>query len=107
MTIPQVSGDTVTASWTDGRPGNLRPDSGPMIRVEMETANGWTFVTWDDDPNVEVIFLRDTQWQVRWSGCVTGNKYRLVLPSRELFFAIGGPMVLPEVVPPSVNEFSC
>ncbi len=83
-----TSGDTVVIRWTDAYPGDLIPADGPVLRIErLDTADRWIAQTWDDDRFLEVRALEPAGgdaylWEMRWSGCVLGTSYRVVLVAR-------------------------
>ncbi|MCG8469459.1 MAG: neutral/alkaline non-lysosomal ceramidase N-terminal domain-containing protein [Gemmatimonadetes bacterium] len=81
------AGDTLVVRWDDAFPGDLVPADGPMLSVESGPRVGPRFVTWDDDPGLEVRALRrsgstEYTWEAKWTGCVPGTEYRFVVRSR-------------------------
>lgn len=115
MSRPVVSHDTVTMRWIDAGPGELRPDLGPLIRIERRTTpdQAWRLLTWDDDDAVEVRVgpsrgNRGQEWWVRWSACRAGAEYRFVLPAHPgRLRDRAQPVLLPRVEPPLAYTFRC
>jgi len=78
---------TITVRWTDGRPGAFVPADGALLVIERQARGGWTQITWDDDPAVEVrvvsVARRNAVWQMRWAhGCTSPGEYRMRLLAR-------------------------
>lgn len=81
-------GDTVTVRWKDAYPGDLRPDKGPLVRIERDAGSGVpAFVIWDDDGHLEIRAVKaagrtEYLWEARWSECRPGELHRFVLLQR-------------------------
>jgi len=83
-------GDTLVATWTDERPGDLVPAGGPIVRIDRQRGTGFDIVTWDDDPFLEVWYLgvkrRGPAWQARYAPAApVRGTYRAVLLERDGF----------------------
>jgi len=80
-------GDTLIATWNDDWPGNIVPAEGALVRIDRRSDDGFTIVTWDDDPYLEVWhlgWLRTNQkWQLRYAPARPARgSYRAVLLER-------------------------
>lgn len=82
--------DTVTVRWLDAWPGRLVPADGPVLEFAVRAPAGWTTVTWDDDPTVEVRALRPGRtpgyvWEARWTPGALHPPFRFTALARTGF----------------------
>lgn len=81
-------GDTLIATWTDQRPGDLQPADGALLRIDRQLGSDRTdIVTWDDDPYLEIWYVGEREdrhtWQVRYAPPnFTDTPHRIVLLGR-------------------------
>lgn len=86
-----VNDSVLVVRWIDLAPGRLVPADGPVLAIERRDAAGWSFVTSDDDHQVEVRHLcaadhGAAEWEARWmpSPRPAGDYRVVLLPRAEL-----------------------
>jgi neutral ceramidase len=81
--------DTLVAQWNDLPPGDFYPAAGPVLRVDRQDADGSIrMIAWDDDPDLEVWYLREEKKEHRYEGRyavsrIAGSTYRVTLLPRK------------------------
>ena len=89
ITRAECRGDTLVAEWVDLRPERMFPADSAVLLIQREVSGGAEWVTWDDDPALEIRGLGRARgdgyrWQARWTPRWTPGRYRIVLAARPL-----------------------